>query len=115
MRDSLERQRKILVPEHEHALYTAANLALALQSQCKYQYAEAEPLVRSEGHAGTPTTAHALTSLLVGTGKHAAAEELGRGTLAQANRMLGPDHPTRLEIARALATALGHQGQTAEQ
>ena len=95
-RDTLERQRAALGPEHKSTLLTAGNLAGALQNQGKY--AEAEPLVRDtlaiqqrvlgEGHLQTLHTAGTLTVLLTNTGQHAAAEELGRGALAQAQRTL---------------------------
>ena len=107
----------------------AGNLAGALQNLRKY--AEAEPLVRDtlaiqqrvlgEEHIDTLDTANNLRLLLTNTCQHAAAEELGRGTLAQAHRhrTLGPDHPLSLNVAGILAIVLGaitlgNQAQTAE-
>ena len=44
-RDTLERQRRVLGPEHEATLDTASSLVVALQSQ--HKHAEAGPLVRA--------------------------------------------------------------------
>ena len=121
LRDTLELQRAVLGPEHEDTLLTATGLATALQNQGKQ--VEAEPLLRDtlaiqqrvlgKGDYGTISAARNLTVLLVNT-KCVEAVELGRGTLAQAIRTLGPDHPLSLGVACALAAALGKQGHTEE-
>ena len=64
--------------------------------------------VLGEEHLDTLLTAGILTSLLTNTSQHAAAEALCRGTLAQAIRTLGPDDPTSLGLAFAIAAALGN-------
>ena len=64
-------------------------------------------------HTTTLTTTTNLALLLSNTGQHAEAEALGRSALTQANRTLEADHPTSLEVTRALAIVLGGQGQAA--
>ena len=122
LRDTLERQRAVLGPEHEDTLHTATNLATSLQKQRKD--AEAEPLVRAtlaiqqrtlgDGHIDTLYTATNLAVLLSNFGQHTEAEALGRSALAQANHTLGPDHPDTPTIASILAIILVIQGQAAE-
>ena len=67
--------------------------------------------VRGEGHISTLRTADAIATLLVNAGQTAEAEAVGRGTLAHANRTLGPDHTTSHQIACTLAITLGNHGQ----
>ena len=63
--------------------------------------------VLGNGHLDTLVTSSNIALLLVNTDRHAEAEVISRGALAQAKRTLGHDHPYSLRIANTLAVVLG--------
>ena len=120
-RDTLERQREVLGPEHASTLRTASSLATALQNQGKY--AEAEPVLRDtlaiqqrvlgEGDIITLATAAASRCCSATPASTPKPRRWAAVHWPRPTARWGPTTPS-LAIARTLAITLSKHGQAAE-
>jgi len=121
-RDTLERRRRVLGPDHPTTLTNQGNLSTLLLEQKKL--AEAEPLIRAtldsrirklgEDHAATLMAQNELAALASAQGDFQEAESLHRKTLEARRRVLGERHPDMLQSFNNVGVVVNKQGRTDE-
>ena len=114
---TLEAREKVLGREHLDTLTSMNNLALVLNSQGKYEEAEAmhretvatREKVLGREHPDTLTSMSNLALVLNSQGKYEEAEAMHRQTLATREKVLGREHPDTLTSVYCLAHLLAKQ------